>query len=108
MRPLIILAISSILLPSSAAGGLMGIIVYSMRRAGLIQVLGLSVKQSFWADNVELFGLIISGVTCYFAVLFLVDRPGFKAVAAMAWQILVPDIMRGKIAAIRERFRLKG
>jgi teichuronic acid exporter len=89
------------LLPSSSAGMLMGLIVYVMRRAGVLSDLWASIAQPLLADALEVSILTLTGATSYFAILFALDRSGFKTVAAMALQIVLPESLRTRLAATR-------
>ena len=51
------------------------------------------------ADGQSLLGLTLAGAISYFVILLAVDRAGFRAVAKMGWQIVVPEPVRARIAA---------
>jgi hypothetical protein len=74
--------------PSVVAGGLMGLVVYAVRRAGVITILASGREPSLQGDILNLAVLTIVGIVSYFALLYALDPPGFKAVAIMTWQIL--------------------
>jgi len=92
------------LMPSSLAGVLMGIIVYTMRNVGAVQGLMASINPPFLADVLNLIALILVGMVSYFVILFALDQFGFKAVMTMALQIILPASLRTRIMVIRKRF----
>jgi hypothetical protein len=89
------------LLPTSLAGLLMAVIVYTLRSANLLQQ--WSLNSSFLKDLLNLSFLILAGIVSYFVILYLLDRSGFKAVATMASQILLPETLKLRFLALRHR-----
>lgn len=87
------------LLPSSLAGMLMGLIVYVTRRADALPGLWAPITQPLLAEALNMSILTLAGAICYFAILFALDRPGFRTVAAMALQIVLPESLRASLAA---------
>ena len=82
------------LLPNALAGALMGIGVYAVRRMDVIQGVIAPMRQPFLANALNLIVLALIGAAGYFAILFVLDRAGFKAVARIAWEIVVPESLR--------------
>ncbi|MBI4790125.1 MAG: oligosaccharide flippase family protein [Chloroflexi bacterium] len=91
------------LMPSSFAGIVMGLIVYAARDSGIIQRWTAAISPSIIAEGLNLAALILTGVASYFAVLFAVDRPGFRAVVVLVWQILLPAAWRARLLAMARR-----
>jgi O-antigen/teichoic acid export membrane protein len=87
------------LLPSSLAGTLMGLIVYGMRRANALSGLWAPAVQPLLAEALDVSLLTLAGAMCYFAILFALDRSGFRTVVAMALQIVLPESLRTGLAA---------
>lgn len=88
------------LLPSSLAGLLMGIIVYGIHALDLFAWLQVSIQSAFLADTLILLMLILTGIISYFMILFTLDPAGFKAVATIAWQVMLPESARTRLLAI--------
>lgn len=96
------------LLPSSVAGVAMGLLVYGLRSTGVVQ--DLLAGSPLAAANlprlteaVELLLLVLAGVICYFALLYLLDRAGFREVRAQAWRVAIPAPVRGHLAKLQWR-----
>jgi hypothetical protein len=89
------------LMPSSVAGVAMGILVYGIRSHDVIHRLTAPIHQTRLADGLSLTGLALAGAVLYFVILFALDRRGFKQVAKMAWQIVLPRSARARLATAR-------
>ena len=89
------------LMPSSLAGILMGAIITGLRQTGIHAYLNSIVNQPLLADVLNLATLTLTGAACYFTMLFALDRPGFRAVAEMGLQIVLPEPLRSRL---RTRF----
>ena len=99
------------LMPSSVAGAAMGLVVWALGgriapqgigalgSAGVVHRLADATAPPLLADGLSLLGLILAGAFSYFVILLAVDRAGFRAVAKMGWQIVVPEPVRARIAA---------
>jgi len=99
------------LAPSSLAGAAMGIVVWVLRGgivpqgsgalggAGVGHRMAGTIAPPLLADGLSLLGLTLAGAISYFVILLAVDRAGFRAVAKMGWQIVVPEPVRARIAA---------
>jgi PST family polysaccharide transporter len=89
------------LMPSSVAGLAMGILVCSMRSHNVMHRLTYSISQTRLADGLSLTGLALAGALFYFVILFVLDRRGFKQVAKMAWQVVLPQSIRARLTEAR-------
>ncbi len=89
------------LLPNVLAGALMGIGVHVVRGMDVIRGMIVPMRQPFLASALNLIVLALIGAAGYFAILFALDRAGFKAVARIAWEIVVPESLRRWIAGRR-------
>jgi O-antigen/teichoic acid export membrane protein len=85
------------LMPSSVAGVAMGILVYGMRSHDVIRRLTTPISQTRLAEALFLTGLALAGAVFYFVILFALDRRGFKQVAKMAWQVVLPRSIRARL-----------
>jgi O-antigen/teichoic acid export membrane protein len=86
------------LMPSSVAGMVMGILVYRMRSYDVLRRLTSPISQTRLADGLSLTGLALAGAVLYFVILFALDRRGFKRVAKIAWQVVLPQSIRARLA----------
>ena len=80
------------LLPGTLASLVMGAVVYGLR--ALLPPLD---------DGVRLIVLVLAGLPVYAGLLFALDPAGFKEIARMAWEILVPEALRRRIASAAAR-----
>jgi O-antigen/teichoic acid export membrane protein len=87
------------LLPSSLAGMLMGLTVYIIRRTDALSGLWELATQPLVADALNVSMLTLTGAICYFAILFVLDRTGFRTVTTTALQIVLPESLRTGLAA---------
>lgn len=70
----------------------MGLLIYGLRSAGVVPAnLPLAA---------ELLALVLVGAASYFVFLYALDRSGFRAVRAMAWQVAVPRSARARLAGL--------
>jgi PST family polysaccharide transporter len=76
------------LLPSSLAGALMGLLVYALHHAGLVRGLLAAVGEPRLLAAADLLVLTLIGAASYFAILFVLDPPGFRSVLTLARQIV--------------------
>jgi hypothetical protein len=93
------------LLPSSLAGGLMGIALYALRSTRMVQGYLTSASSPFLENALALLSLVLAGVVFYFPLLYVFDRSGFKEVMNMGWQILLPEKVRTRIRELRVKKR---
>jgi PST family polysaccharide transporter len=89
------------LMPSSVAGVGMGILVYGMHSHDVLRRLTAPINQTRLADGLSLTGLALAGAVLYFVILFALDRRGFKQVAEMIWQVVLPQLIRAWLAKAR-------
>jgi hypothetical protein len=82
------------LLPSTLAGLVMGAVLFGLR--ALLPPL----------DGVLLLAVLtLAGLLVYVGLLFALDPAGFGEIARMAWEILMPEAVRRRIASAASRQR---
>lgn len=86
------------LLPSSLAGVVMGLVVYGVRRAGVVHALLAPASDTMLAGLAELLALALVGIVVYFGLLFALDRSGLGQVVVLAARILLPAPLRTRLA----------
>jgi PST family polysaccharide transporter len=96
------------LLPSSVAGVTMGLLVYGLRSTGMVQDLLArsqlaAARLPHLTEVVELSVLILAGIIIYFALLYALDRAGFREVRALAWRVALPAPVRGRLDKLKRR-----
>lgn len=84
------------LLPSSLAAAGMGLAVHWLFAGGSVRRWLPAALPPAAVDGLHLLALILAGAGCYFLLLFLLDPPGFRGVAAAAWRIVAPGRARDR------------
>jgi teichuronic acid exporter len=91
------------LLPSSVAGVGMGLLVYGLCTSGVVQAWLAPIRSPLAVNALLLVVLVMVGAVAYFALLYGLDRAGFRTVRRMAWQIAVPNALRMRLDALGRR-----